>query len=62
MARRSGSSSSEPGTNVAPGTDVDAILDGTVTVTPLHNDLTFHAKLDAATRVLGEGTHCSTAR
>ena len=43
-----------PDANVKPGTDVAAILDGAVTVTPLHNDLTFHARLDEAARVLGD--------
>ncbi len=43
-----------PGAEIAPDTDVAAILEGSVTVTPLHNDLTFHAKLADAANVLGD--------
>ena len=43
-----------PGAEIAPDTDVAAILDGSISVTPLHNDLTFHAKLVEAAGVLGD--------
>ncbi|MCY3557017.1 MAG: 5'/3'-nucleotidase SurE [Chloroflexi bacterium] len=43
-----------PGAEIAPATDVAAILEGSVTVTPLHNDLTFHARLTDAAGVLGD--------
>ena len=43
-----------PGAEIAPDTDVASILEGCVTVTPLHNDLTFHAKLVEAADVLGD--------
>ncbi len=43
-----------PGAEIAPDTDVAAILEGCVTVTPLHNDLTFHARLTEAAGVLGD--------
>ncbi len=44
-----------PGAEIAPDTDVAVILDGSVSVTPLHNDLTFHAKLVEAAGVIGDG-------
>ena len=40
--------------DVAPDTDVAAIIEGAVTVTPLHNDLTFHAMLADAATVIGD--------
>ena len=43
-----------PGVDVAPDTDVAAIIEGAVTVTPLHNDLTFHAMLADAATVIGD--------
>ncbi len=43
-----------PGAEIAPDTDVAAILEGCVTVTPLHNDLTFHARLAEAAGLLGD--------
>ena len=43
-----------PGVAVAPDTDVAAIIEGAVTVTPLHNDLTFHAMLSDAATVIGD--------
>jgi len=43
-----------PGAEIAPDTDVAAILEGAVAVTPLHNDLTFHARLAEATEILGD--------
>lgn len=42
------------GVDVAPDTDVAAIIEGAVTVTPLHNDLTFHEKLADAASVIGD--------
>ena len=43
-----------PGVDVASDTDVAAIIEGAVTVTPLHNDLTFHAMLADAATVIGD--------
>ena len=43
-----------PDATVAPDTDVAAIIEGAVTVTPLHNDLTFHTKLNDALGVIGD--------
>ena len=43
-----------PGTDIAPDTDVAAIVEGSVTVTPLHNDLTFHEKLADAASIIGD--------
>ena len=43
-----------PGTDIAPDTDVAAIIEGSVTVTPLHNDLTFRARLADAASILGD--------
>ena len=37
----------------APLTDIGAIVDGAVAVTPLHNDLTMHQGLNAAASVIG---------
>ncbi|MCY3922928.1 MAG: 5'/3'-nucleotidase SurE [Chloroflexi bacterium] len=42
-----------PDARVAPDTDVAAIIEGAVTVTPLHNDLTFHAMLGDAATIVG---------
>lgn len=44
-----------PGVEVASDTDVALIIDGAVTVTPLHNDLTFHAALADAATIVGDG-------
>ena len=41
-----------PDADVAPDTDVAAIIEGAVTVTPLHNDLTFHEKLADTASIL----------
>ena len=43
-----------PGVDVAPDTDVAAIIEGAVTVTPLHNDLTFHAMLSDTATIIGD--------
>jgi len=43
-----------PDADIAPDTDVAAIIEGAVTVTPLHNDLTFHEKLADAASVIGD--------
>ena len=43
-----------PGIEVAPDTDVATVIDGAVSVTPLHNDLTFHEKLVDAASVIGD--------
>ena len=43
-----------PGIEVAPDTDVATVIDGAVSVTPLHNDLTFHQKLADAASVIGD--------
>ena len=43
-----------PGIEVAPDTDVATVIDGAVSVTPLHNDLTFHQKLAEAASVIGD--------
>ena len=43
-----------PGIEVAPDTDVAAVIDGAVSVTPLHNDLTFHEKLTEAASIIGD--------
>ena len=42
------------GVEVAPDTDVANIIEGAVTVTPLHNDLTFHALLNDAATIVGD--------
>ncbi len=43
-----------PDAKVAPDTDVAAIIEGSVTVTPLHNDLTFHQQLADAASIIGD--------
>ncbi len=43
-----------PDADVAPDTDVAAIIEGSVTVTPLHNDLTFHEKLAETASILAD--------
>ena len=43
-----------PDADVAPDTDVAAIIEGSVTVSPLHNDLTFHGQLAEAAAILGD--------
>ena len=43
-----------PGIEVAPDTDVATVIDGAVSVTPLHNDLTFHQKLADAASIIGD--------
>ena len=43
-----------PDASIAPNTDVAAIIEGAVTVTPLHNDLTFHAMLADAETIVGD--------
>lgn len=43
-----------PGVEVASDTDVATIIDGAVSVTPLHNDLTFHAALPDAVTIVGD--------
>lgn len=43
-----------PDAKVAPDTDVAAIIDGSVSVTPLHNDLTFHQHLADAASIVGD--------
>ncbi len=43
----------KPGVDVAPDTDVAAIIEGSVAVTPLHNDLTKHGALSDSTALIG---------
>ena len=43
-----------PGTEVPPDTDVAAVIDGAISVTPLHNDLTFHAGMPQTNAIIGD--------
>ena len=51
-----------PDVDVVPDTDVAAIMDGAVAVTPLHNDFTLHSALSDTSTLIGDRDSLTTER